>query len=677
MLTSPTNKNSQRLWIAIYIILACAMILYWRLGSIVYHFVLNPDEAQAGANAIRIWHYGLTWKHIDGTTVGPFNSLILTWPYLFGLGVTLLTVRLTAIFLIFVQISALTISFYITAGTTTAILASLPLVVFYAFVRFPDFTHYTSEVLSITLCLVAFSMIVINYASRLTKPKHNSSLLFLSGLLIGCVPFSKMQVVPVAAVIGLLTLILIYLDKQNPKLKMSLIYISGVTIIPAFMFGAMFFNGSLADFYYSYIKWSGIYVRDMLSLKSFYSLLQWNPMVFKTVSACLFMALMSFIYAMAFVKRKRETSELILKCFALAIVIVSILVISWPGRKVPHYLVIIIPVACIFYSVIISDIKYASKLKHIIIHSAIILVMMIYFMAPPTITNFNKKITRNKDLYPSGMIYEIKPNNLFDWIVPSEPRSMVAWGWMPVYYMHAGMPSASRETHNFGQLMETELKPYFRDRFIDDIKLSKPNLIIDAVTKGAFAFNDQGKYGTKTFPALQKIIDEQYTEFSKNISDDCPHTYLLNADLDRFHKKNIHIRDISASATHQGLPLVAPANLDDNNVIEGTCTSYWILPDKTSGSITFEFEDESALSELWILNTRNGTENDRASHQLRIDFVKDQHIIKSESIIARKYPYWTILTLGSPAQVDKVVIHIEAFIGVGGGLNEVKFFKDL
>ena len=73
----------------IYIALAGFFILYGRWLSIIYPLPLNPDEAQVAANTLRITFHGFNWNALDGTTVGPLNSLILLWLNIIGWDVTL------------------------------------------------------------------------------------------------------------------------------------------------------------------------------------------------------------------------------------------------------------------------------------------------------------------------------------------------------------------------------------------------------------------------------------------------------------------------------------------------------------------------------------------------------------------------------------------------------------
>ena len=76
-------------------------ILIARLNSYLTGFeLLNIDESQMMANAIRLHLNGYNIFEFDGTSSGFLNSLILTWPNLLGLDITFLSTRLTAILIL-------------------------------------------------------------------------------------------------------------------------------------------------------------------------------------------------------------------------------------------------------------------------------------------------------------------------------------------------------------------------------------------------------------------------------------------------------------------------------------------------------------------------------------------------------------------------------------------------
>ena len=116
------------------------VLIFGRIGtSLFYPGNLNPDEMQMGANALRIFNYGINLNSIDGTSSGILNSLVLCWPLIFDLNITYVSIRLSALVLIalvtfftFKILKELS-NYYL------AIIFILPLVLFYSFTKDPDF----------------------------------------------------------------------------------------------------------------------------------------------------------------------------------------------------------------------------------------------------------------------------------------------------------------------------------------------------------------------------------------------------------------------------------------------------------------------------------------------------------------------------------------------------------
>jgi hypothetical protein len=54
------------------------------------------------------------------------------------------------------------------------------------------------------------------------------------------------------------------------------------------------------------------------------------------------------------------------------------------------------------------------------------------------------------------------------------------------------------------------LQVYFRQRYLHDLQVNRPELFLDTVVPGSFAFADPKAYGIETFPELEKFIADQY-----------------------------------------------------------------------------------------------------------------------------------------------------------------------
>ena len=80
----------------VVIALIFAVIVFGRLYQISILLPLNPDEAQAAANALRLQTDMMTWRSVDGGSNGPLTFFALMWPLPFDMPITMQTTRLTA-----------------------------------------------------------------------------------------------------------------------------------------------------------------------------------------------------------------------------------------------------------------------------------------------------------------------------------------------------------------------------------------------------------------------------------------------------------------------------------------------------------------------------------------------------------------------------------------------------
>jgi hypothetical protein len=77
-----------------------------------------------------------------------------------------------------------------------------------------------------------------------------------------------------------------------------------------------------------------------------------------------------------------------------------------------------------------------------------------------------------------------------------------------------------------------------------------------------------------------------------------------------------------------------------------------------------------------ILNTRNGKDGDRASDRIRLSARLDGKTVAAKELNLERFPHWTYYRFDQPVTADGLTIEILSHRGVGGGLNEVKAYRD-
>ena len=97
------------------------------------------------------------------------------------------------------------------------------------------------------------------------------------------------------------------------------------------------------------------------------------------------------------------------------------------------------------------------------------------------------------------------------------------------------------------------------------------------------------------------------------------------------------------------------------------------MPDGRTGDLSFDLASPHAIDEVQILNTRNWPSFNRASRQLQVEVHRRGQVVFKQDVRARRYLYWTEIHVPRDVgEVDSVTIRILDFVGLGGGLKQVR-----
>src|SRR5262249_44178586 len=119
--------------------------------------------------------------------------------------------------------------------------------------------------------------------------------------------------------------------------------------------------------------------------------------------------------------------------------------------------------------------------------------------------------------------------------------------------------------------------------------------------------------------------------------------------------------------------VTAPANHVADGLVFESCPDAWLLPDGKLGEITMELAEAQAIAAIEILNTRGGSRGNRASKTARVLAYQEGNLVFDEDVQLRRFPYWTTITVpDTVSSLDRLVVRMESYVGVGGGLNEIR-----
>jgi hypothetical protein len=255
---------------------------------------------------------------------------------------------------------------------------------------------------------------------------------------------------------------------------------------------------------------------------------------------------------------------------------------------------------------------------------------------------------------------------------------MLVWGWMPQWYVWSGLMPATRDMETYNQIWPTPVRRYFRDRMMADLRSNPPDYIIDAVAPGSFGFIDSEKDGLESFPELAAFVANHYLLLSSASSglSRRPRVFARNdvaAFIDRryaipsrvYASSELEADTVSASASH----------VADGLVFE-SCSDAWLLPDGKLGEITMELARAEAIGAIEIVNTRGGPWRNRAGKTASVLAYEGGNLVFDKEVRLLRFPYWTeVVVPDTISSIDSVVVRVESYAGVGGGLSEIRLRK--
>ncbi len=654
----------------VFLVLSLAVLLYGRRQILSYDLILNPDEAQMAANAMLAQHGWLNWNIVDTTTSGPLNSMILGWPYLFGGDITLFSTRLTGVACVYGLALFLFLALRRLSDDGTAIVTIAPAIFFFAGVSFYDVVHYSSEHFSILLLSIAICFFVYSFRA------NQLGYLIGAALVLGMVPFAKLQAGPMAAAAGSFVLARSAYTgmTSSPKsVVRNVAAVVGAAVLPAVIFLVpLSFSGGFDDFLKSYFIEQRLRVTGWSNPLP--SLIGIVP-VFRAMPESLVMPFVIAVVLVGFaacIGLRRIVAPTIAWTLVLGAMLVPVAFasISVTGRVYFHYLLLAVPALMILGGATLAAMAqyFGPENRRSMLLRWLSLGIVLLILLPGV---RGDPFARAGGAFLQGQPFTA--THTLAWLHPTETDRIVCWGWQAECYVNAAIPPSTRDATNENQIYGTILRPYFRSRFLADFARGRPDFVIDAVAPGSFRFDDPDRQGIASFPEFSKIIDRDFVLLSQvNPPGRCQRLYVRRARLAAFEKSLIKFASVIATDSVAGHPAQA---LDDRSIFE-TCDDNWLLPKGMLGTATIDFAEAGPLASVAILNTRNGSRGDQASDRIRLSARLGGKAIAVKELTLEPFPRWTYYRFDKPLTADGLTIEILSYRGIGAGLNEVKAYRD-
>ncbi len=500
------RRLSGRLWTAAFLALALLALVGARWPTFVANRALDPDEAQALAQAITALHDPIPWKSFDGNTCGPLNTYVLMLPALFGLRLSYVTTHVITVLLEFGAVAAL----YGAAATLfegwLARLAILPPVALFALVTRPEFVHYASEHLPIFLATAALWCICVAAVKR-----YAPAWLFAAGVLLGMAPFAKLQSAPLVAATFAAALCLIFgsaaLDAHG-KAARAFALAAGALAFPAALLAVVAANGVLYDFWISYVQSSLAYILWAYQPPSYLLAMTEFGLQFDLLLAVAAAGAIALALLRGRVDRTARNAYLV----SLVLLGAGVYAIFAPKRESLHYVLFgLMPVATsaavalgIFAGALRSTAAsgiWRSLLASGFVAGSLFVQGAFTFGWYPYLDD----VREYKNRRPEPVVVMIRQHL-------SEGDRLAIWGYRPEYFVESYTLLGTRDAIGAYQWVEY-LNPYlayYRARYIRDFIALRPRGFLDA---GSESFDDppwQGGNGLETFPELAALVRRDY-----------------------------------------------------------------------------------------------------------------------------------------------------------------------
>jgi len=367
-----------------------------------------------------------------------------------------------------------------------------------AFTQDIDFVHYSSEQLPV-LILTAGLWIIAQIHTR--SQAHERWFLVL-GILLGAVPFAKLQAVPQAAILGVWALWMAY--HRLRFIKNAAYLIVGAGLFPLLVLGFVLSQGLYQDFVDFYLVGNLIYAGGGTSsgfLTHLWALSTKSPdFVLYLISMAALAITGLFINRKELLKRP---SMMIIWVFLYFLA--SIYAATKSGNLFIHYLnFCILPFALLAACFIQRELM---KPRLLLITGFLVALPFGYSVLNKLRTHqpLNQFVSTTDHSLPQSEVTKL----VKQYAKPNE--KMVVWGWMCKYYVEAQMPQGTAENHSTRCIFKHPLQDVYYHRYINDLKRNRPQIFIDAVGPNSLWTNDRTTQAHEAFPELKTFIQTNYT----------------------------------------------------------------------------------------------------------------------------------------------------------------------
>lgn len=484
---------------------------FMRLPALLFNLPLNPDESQMLAQGLTLTVDPLVYRSVDPTTSGPINSYLLSLIHLLGFQLDFRVthilswlITLTSIYFLYKALK------YIFPKYISQV-AIIPTVAFFNFTQNPDYINYYSEgianiLLSYGICQIARWT---NY-KKITYPE-----LVGFGIALALIVLCKMQALPLAFVLGVWGLGLLYMFQQNNWLTYASVLSMSVISVWGSWLLYMYLNGLLNDFFLYYITANAqlkMHFSDKSYRSAWYLFIRFPKIIFKRGIDLNYWFFPFLALGVAFIAThfsKTAIKKMILKnnyfwVGLTAYFAMVVAVIIRTGSFFPHHFLYFLLPCSLFTGFFIHQLSaFSSHWRWLSLSTQLIfmLIGLLHIVNNEDINMYKTAHSRQKEMssISKAILTFAKPGDY-----------LAVWGWSCEYYVETQMPQGINENHSVRAAMQHPLQKAYYDRYIRDLQRTRPKVFVDAMTSRTRWMRDPKKYGHQNYPELAKFVADNY-----------------------------------------------------------------------------------------------------------------------------------------------------------------------
>jgi hypothetical protein len=494
----------------------------------------NADESQFISGAMTLRHDPVYWRSVDGTTRGPLDDWPLTAASFLRGSFDYTTARMVTVLLLCIELICAWLIFRHLFSARLAALLILPLLGAHCFTQAFEFVAYCSEQVPDALVAIGCWLLVTVWHPERNEPDLKR--LMAAGVVLGAIPYAKLQAVPIALIAGAAGVASIFTQNVQSwaQRRRALQLFVGGSLLPSLLIvGMVLIGGAWSDFSTCYILENFRYVtgsyfppdRSFSLIEAPRKLIEigaqagnFNPFFFCMVG----FGVCGLLLFRWFTPWHRRCA-----CFAGAVLAAAVFAAMVRGRSYVHYLQLLIFPAGLFGGVVVGALSAAvadrgpassheaarergSGTTWGLVNSAVVALFVGCGLVPQT-------WWRAHEPQPFLGRFTATRGALAHWPVSTEilryahaGERLGMWGWMPAFWVETQMIQATRDGETSREIEPHPRRDYYRARYLADLRRSSPPVFVDAVGRWNFVFTDRAACGYETFPELRAYIDENY-----------------------------------------------------------------------------------------------------------------------------------------------------------------------